>query len=412
MGIVDVILEDVEPEDGSPFGPRYLTAWPNQIGVIICDGKVEEVFSGGKRELPKGEVWTYIAYTAPIRLTFWLKDPDDSLEPEEGVILDQPALTADGQPVTGRIEIVFSVIQDSVELLLQLLARDGSDVTTLDLANMIKGELLAKVLMFDIYSYTASQLRGNQGLFREMYDSLKRELASTIGRYGLRLDNFFVTWGLTPEEREGIKEQRHKTQLEDIRREQELDSARRYGGQPERRQGDGIYNNNESPIEREDIDENPHESVPPSGSYDLYLGPEFEKLSSQGKGKQARAAYLRSVGIHPAKTPGRQWVQRGDRKWLCIAYSSEVAPGQWFFTLQKTRLEEKLADGSMSGAAFLCAIGSGRLIVKEMGVERIKNVLHKLSYTPKDDFLWFMLYRRDDGRYHLENGRTLLDEIL
>ena len=63
-------------------------------------------FSEGARRLPKGsEIETYVASTAPFNLVFWLDDPGDPARPAQGISLDQPVLTADGLPVTGRIEL-------------------------------------------------------------------------------------------------------------------------------------------------------------------------------------------------------------------------------------------------------------------------------------------------------------------
>ena len=135
-------------------------------------------------------------------------------------------LTADGQLVTGQIALTLSVNPDHVERLRQLLGPHGETVTKLDVADTIKGELLAKVLDLDIYRHTSDHLRGNKALLREMDDSLKVELASTISLYGLRLDNFYVNWGLTPDERERLHEQRHRSALRQIERDQELEDAR------------------------------------------------------------------------------------------------------------------------------------------------------------------------------------------
>ena len=222
----DIVLTEVDPREG------ILTAWPFQVGIIMRDGKVEEVFSEGKRSLrrgmfQKGEVRAFIAYTASFRLAFWLKDPDDPSEPGEGIALDQPVLTADGQLVTGWIGMTFSVIPERVYLLLQLLG-SRSTVRTSDVADAVKGDLLAKVLAMDVHRRTADDLRGNRDLFRGIYSSLETDLLpATIAPYGLKLDNFYVNWGLTLEEREHIKDQRHDINIRDIERVLELEEARK-----------------------------------------------------------------------------------------------------------------------------------------------------------------------------------------
>ena len=212
----DLVLAPGEPRRGR------LTVYPYRVGIVICNGRVEGVYHEGTTRLPRGDVRTYIASIAPFNLTFWLQDPGDPSEPGEGIALDQPVLTADGQLVTGRIDLTLSVVPDSAEHLLQLLGPQRH-ITRRHIADAIKGELLAKVLALDLHRHTAGDLRGNRDLFQGIYASLELELASTISRYGLKLDNFYVNWGLNPEEWERIKEERHRSLIRDIERQRELE---------------------------------------------------------------------------------------------------------------------------------------------------------------------------------------------
>ena len=249
----DAILWEGKPEGrwvflGVPINRGSLTVMTFQIGIVIRNGEVVDVFSEGKRKLPRfGKVRTYVASTAPFNLTFWLMDPEDPNEPEEGVGLNQPVLTADNQLVTGRIDLTLRATRKNVEYLLQLLRLGRGGVTRRDVSRAIEGELLAKVLALDIRKYTSEELRGNRDLFAEMYESVKIELSSTIRRYGLHLDNFYPNWGLTNEERERIREQRHSAkvrererrheeELREIKRQQEIEDLANRERERERRQ--------------------------------------------------------------------------------------------------------------------------------------------------------------------------------
>ena len=207
----DTILWEVEPDVGVLPWQRSLTVMPFHIGIVIRDGEVVDVFESGKRDLPKGDVRTYEASASPFKLTFWLKDPEDAKEPAEGAVLDQdlPVLTSDGEVVTGRIDLTLRVVWKNVEYLFQLLRQGSGVVMRRDVLDAIKGELLAKVLALDIHRHTANELRGNRDLFGGIYESVNIELASTIRVYGLQLDNFTVMWGLTRQERERLRKQRH-----------------------------------------------------------------------------------------------------------------------------------------------------------------------------------------------------------
>ena len=190
------------------------------------DGKITDIFQEDKRSIPRrlfggDDVRTFKAYTSPFDLAFWLRDPGDPSEPDEGIVLDNTILTSDGEPVTGRIGITFSVMADMTDLLLRLLGPNVA-IKKADVANAIKGDLQTKVMAFNLHEYTAADIRGSEDLLRSINDSLNSDLALAISGYGLQLDNFHVNWGLTIEERERIKQQRHRSSVQDALREKEI----------------------------------------------------------------------------------------------------------------------------------------------------------------------------------------------
>lgn len=212
---------------------NYIIVGPNQVGILECDGIVR-VLQQGRHRVPKGMVVRcYKASTAPFTVVFWLRDPDDPTEPTDGVALDMPVLTRDGQPVTGRISLELRAMPDKVEYLMQLIPQGGGSVDGRAISDLIKDELLAKVLALDLHRYTAMELRGNESPLRDIHGSVIRELESTISRYGLRCDNFYTAWGLSAEEHEGIKDQRHKGTLRDIQRQREREEALGRGYSPD-----------------------------------------------------------------------------------------------------------------------------------------------------------------------------------
>ena len=214
----DDILWAGEPKRG------WLTVWPNQVGVVMLDGNFEYTFTERKRKLPKGDVRTYVASTALFTLSFWLRDPSDPSPPSEGVALDLPVLTADGQLVTGRIDITLSVIEDNVDSLLALSGQRGA-VGKEEVAQAVKGDVQA-ALSLGLQGKTFGDLRGDPEVFQGIRGALRSECASAVRQYGLWLRDLNVTWGLTPEEREGVKEQRHLSTVRDIEREAEIGEAR------------------------------------------------------------------------------------------------------------------------------------------------------------------------------------------
>ena len=223
-----LILRPGRPTGGL-FG-KSLTVGPYQVGIVVRDGELQPPFSEGAMRLPRGhQVETYVASTAPFNLVFWLADPGDPARPAQGISLNQPALTADGLPVTGRIELTLSVTSEYTSRLLRLRRMGQHEIRASDVSNAIRGELVAKVLALELHRYTSDELRGNRAPLQDIHGSINTELASTISGYGLRLDNFNVSWGLTLQEREHIKEARHRSAIRDIEREGELEQARLRG---------------------------------------------------------------------------------------------------------------------------------------------------------------------------------------
>ena len=153
---------------------------------------------------------TYIASTAPFKLLFQFGSPGKSSKPKD-IPLDLPLLTSDGKQVIGRIDLTLSVVTqgsmfasvmpEGAHLLLQLLGLDGDVITKSDVANLINEELPPKLLAIDFDGYTADELKGNRDLLRDISGSLETELASTVDRFGLQLDDFSANWGTMPRER-------------------------------------------------------------------------------------------------------------------------------------------------------------------------------------------------------------------
>ena len=218
----DIVLTQVDPKQGG------LTAWAHEVGIIMCDGKITDVFEEGHRGIPreplrKGGVRTFIAYMSPFDLVYWLKDPHNPSE-QDGIALDDLILTSDGEPVTGRIAITFSVMSGMVDPLLRLLGPSDA-ITKADVARAVKGEVQAKVLALNLHRHTTAELRSNEDLLKSIHYSLKGDLVLTFSGCGLQLDSFSINWGLTLEAKERIKRQRHDSSVQEAIRAKELREA-------------------------------------------------------------------------------------------------------------------------------------------------------------------------------------------
>ena len=188
--------------------PWSLIVGPYQVGIIIWDGAVLDIFTEGTQTLPEGDVQTYILTTAPVKFTYMIKGRGKSSN-QNDIVLDPPPLTSDGQHATGRIDLTVSVmaqgsrfasvIPEKADRLLQLLGLSGDVVKESDIARMIKSELSPKLLALDLRGYSADELRNNQGPLLDFSNSLRTELASSIDRFGLQLDDFYINWAPQPQ---------------------------------------------------------------------------------------------------------------------------------------------------------------------------------------------------------------------
>ncbi len=177
---------------------KFFTVDPHHVGIIIRDGAIWDIFSGGQRRLPKGQIKTYVTTKAPFKLAFWLPEPDDPSRHGGRIPLDFPALTSDSASVTGEVVLTLALVQEQCERLRQIRPMDKDDrVTVHDVGEWLKGELQGKVLSLDLNKYTAQQIRGNRKLLEDMYESLRVELTSSIRRFGLRLEDFYANWDVT-----------------------------------------------------------------------------------------------------------------------------------------------------------------------------------------------------------------------
>ena len=187
--------------------PWFLTVGPYQVGIIIWEGAVLDIFSEGTLTLPEGDVQTFVASTAPVKFTYGIRGTGESSNAFD-IVLDPPPLTSDGQQATGRIDLTVSVmaqssrftsvIPEKADRLLQLLGLSGDVVKKSDIATLIRGDLSPRLLALDLRVYSADDLRNNQERVRDISNLLRTELASAVDRYGLQLDDFYVNWAPQP----------------------------------------------------------------------------------------------------------------------------------------------------------------------------------------------------------------------
>ena len=109
---------------------------------------------------------------------------------------------------------------------LLLLLRGQDSLNRYHLDSEIREDLLAKVLGLDLSQYSFYELRGNRDLLKEIGESIEREIAGTLATYGLDVQDYSISWGLTLQERADIDQQRHQVALQEVRNINEIDQFR------------------------------------------------------------------------------------------------------------------------------------------------------------------------------------------
>ena len=158
----------------------------------------------------------YIAHTDPIRLSYWTEDPTAAvgLGPEA---FGPPLITRDSQPVVAQVTMEVSVDPENADRFLRVLG-NRSRLMSGDLQNRFRDELRAK-LGVELEKSSSEELRGNPALLRALYDQTRQEMASSLVNFGLRLDNFFIAWGLTLVQIEAIRRELREYQSDEPARQ-------------------------------------------------------------------------------------------------------------------------------------------------------------------------------------------------
>ena len=193
---------------------RSVSVGANEVFVLRKDGRLVDIVHEGRTQIrstigslaswfgvgPKFD--GYITHTDPVKLSYWTEEPST----EAGLSLEAfgpPLITRDGQPIVAQITVEVSVDPEKADRFLRVLGNRRL-LTSGDLQDRFRDELRAK-LGVELEKYSSEELRGNPALLRALYDQTRQELANSLVNFGLRLDNFFISWGLTLVQIEAIE---------------------------------------------------------------------------------------------------------------------------------------------------------------------------------------------------------------
>jgi RNA polymerase subunit RPABC4/transcription elongation factor Spt4 len=251
---------------------RNIVVGPNEAAVIIRDGEIESTLTGTRSNTSglwdnfkklwgrSSDLQVIYVDTAPIDLTFYIgkssrqesgteigklsesrENAYKTIEDRTRARVDKTdltisALTKDGQHISAELSLTLHVLTNDAQLLTTLL-RGGTAIADWDIAALVKDELLAKAFIPVIGQHAGSEIRGNQVLLTQIFQSAESLLADKFELFGLELINMSVNWGLTDEDElvieQGRKEREekgiefdHTRKIREQERELELDRLR------------------------------------------------------------------------------------------------------------------------------------------------------------------------------------------
>ena len=185
---------------------RTVSVGANEVFLLCKDAQLVDVFYEGSSRIRgffallaswfglRPDFDGYIVHTHPIKLSYWTEEPspDAGFGPEG---FGPPLITRDAQPIVAQVTLEVSIDPKNADRFLRVLGNRRM-LTSGDLQDRFKDELRAK-LGVELEKHTSEELRGNPALLRALYDQTRQELADSLNNFGLQLDNFYISWGLT-----------------------------------------------------------------------------------------------------------------------------------------------------------------------------------------------------------------------
>jgi hypothetical protein len=208
---------------------------PDEAGVVMRDGRVEEIVSHDRIKNLGGSLANRIASrlgggqnvdlllitTSP----FELRIPVGGRVIREGATDDEPLLTQDGHRVMGWTNLHLAFNTHDAPKVLNLMRSmrskmySANDLTKADLVARLYDELASKVLVPVVRRYTVDQIRGGAEVTRELDAAILTDMSKTFDLLGIRLVQVVTHWG--PTEFERIQALSVDTELAERRKEVE-----------------------------------------------------------------------------------------------------------------------------------------------------------------------------------------------
>ena len=210
---------------------------PKRAALVIRDGKSLGVYNQARLRTG-GTFFTWLKERAGEQPNYRMLLADGSPFTVELPFADgvRSVLTKDDQLLEGKVRVRLKVDVENLENLLGLM-RGQALLHVGDFERLIADQVFTRVMVPQVKTHTAEQVRGNQGFQDKLRAESIREIEAAYGDVGVLVEDFAVDWELSEEEKSriesrlaGIAEDReieaHERALRSTERQTELESAK------------------------------------------------------------------------------------------------------------------------------------------------------------------------------------------
>ena len=262
----NTVATKLDRSDLPGFFSKTVVDGPNEAAIVVRDGQVREILTEAKIEAADildqlaslfrlgADISVFFVDTGPIDLTIFLGETEkrttstnealkigvsashvqsravdilsaseqsgwtaetEQYEQGSGSVtartdvstLGLVAMTADKEIVQAECRIQLRIDPDGAINLIGLL-KGKRALATWDLSALLRDELFAKLLVPEIATRKAGDLRGDKAFLSHLEDQVNSQLGQALSVSGLILESFSILWGLTEQERADIARRR------------------------------------------------------------------------------------------------------------------------------------------------------------------------------------------------------------
>ena len=237
----DTVAYRLDKSEMPGFFDKEIVVGPGEFALVIENGQLKGAISQ-EREKVAGLWDSFLGMfkrSADVEVVFVTAAEFEvviDLAQEDLGTATLAATSADGQPVTAQCKFVLQVPEARAHQVAVFMAGRKA-LAASDVAEAVRTELIARVLLPHIREHGADELASNADVQGQLVGIVREEFGRLFGTRGLALNDFIVLWGMSEGQKEELKRQRHEREaraiefehdrkVRDVMREREIEEMR------------------------------------------------------------------------------------------------------------------------------------------------------------------------------------------